>query len=118
MASQLLVMIGITAFALGYISLLLYIHLDSQQTPRKHITGILIELWVIFALIFTIFTLTSQQLGTVSQSSIANELAGQLAHFRALPAGRQMLCGAALLLALGLFAHLFWSLRRAVHSDQ
>ncbi len=104
-------MIVLTALSLGYLSVLLYIHLGSQRVPRKRVTHIIAETWVIFALIFTIFALTSQQLGAVPRSSIANELAYQLGHFHTLPAFRQLLCGAALLLAIGLFGHLFWSLQ-------
>ena len=81
--------------------------------PRKRIAAIIAEIWVIFALIFAIFSLTSQQLGAVPHSTIANELVFRLAHFRALPAIRQILCSAAFLLACGLFGHLFWSLQRA-----
>lgn len=94
-------------------SLLLYIQLGSHRVPRQRIVYILAEIWVIFALIFAIFTLTSQQLGAVPHSAIADELAARLAHFRALPATRQILCSAAILLACGLFGHMIWSLQRA-----
>ncbi len=79
-------MIVVTALPLGYISILLYINLGSHRVPRKRIGWIIAEVWVIFALIFAMFTLISQQLGAVPHSSIASELTYQLMHFRTLPA--------------------------------
>lgn len=111
-------MIVITALPLSYLSVLLYIHLGSRRTPRKQVVYLLAEMWAIFALIFTMFALTSRQLGPVPRSSIANELAYQVGHVRTMPIHSQLLCAAAVLLACGLFGHLLWSLRRVQrHAD-
>jgi len=120
MISQLLTMLVITAFPLGFISLLLYIRLGSQGMPRRRIYRVIAEVWGVFALIFTIFTLVSQHLGPVpAQNSIANEMLFQVSRFRTLPAGHQMVIGAALLLAVALFAHLVWSIQRVQrHASQ
>ena len=117
MDPQFLVMAVLTAFPLAYVSLLLYIRLSSQRVPNKRIWRLLGEVWGIFALIFVIFALVSRRLGTVPHSSITKELGAQLELVRALPLGHQLFVGAAMLLALGLFGHLLWSLQRLQRHD-
>ncbi len=106
----------LTALPLGYISLLLYIRLGSQRVSPKRIAWVIAEVWGVFALIFAIFAVVSQRLGAVPRSSLANELTYQIAHFHTLPVSEQALIGTALLLTLGLFGHLVYSLQRAQRS--
>lgn len=105
-------MLVVTAFALGFVSLLIYIRLASQGMSPKRIVRIIAEMWGIFALIITIFTLISRRIGAASSASIVQEIA----RIRTLPAAELAMLALALLLAVGLFVHLLWSMHRVQRS--
>ena len=113
MISQFLVTLALTAFALGYVSLLLFLRLDSLRVARKRIWWIIGEVWGVFALVLLIFSLVSRRLGAVAQSSVAGELVQRFSRLHTLPALQQGLVIASMAAALGLFVHLIWSLQRA-----
>jgi len=119
---DLFVLLVLTAFVLGYISLLLFIRLGSLGVSRRQIIGIVIEVWLTFAVIIGIFALLQQFLGAVPRTGVSGELFTQLQQLNRLPLQQRLLIYGGFIVAIALFAHLLWSFRaaqrEAPHAEQ
>lgn len=113
MTDDLVLVLILSALALGFASLLVYIRLRSLGLTGRRILGLLAELWLSFAAIITLFSLTRQLLGEAPRTGLFSELAYLLERVQTLPPAQQWLLLGALVVAIGLFAHLLWSLRAA-----
>lgn len=111
--SDLIVMLVLTAFVLGYISLLLFIRLGSLGVSRGQIIGIVIEVWLTFAVIIGMFILLQRFLGPVPRTGVPRELFTQLDQLNRLPIGQRLLIYGGFIVAIALFVHLLWSFRAA-----
>jgi heme A synthase len=104
------VFLALTAAALGFVSVLIYINLRSQGIAPARVRRLLIELWGGFALIVAIFFYIAHILGDVVAGSPAEELARRLSRWGALTSGQQIIIVVGSFLALVLFLHVIWSL--------
>jgi hypothetical protein len=111
--SDLVVMMILVAFVLAYVSLLLVVRLGSLGVSRGQIVGIVIEVWLTFALIIGVFALLQQFIGPVPQSGFPGEIVAQLAQLNRLPGWQRLLIYGGLVAAVILFAHFLWSFRAA-----
>lgn len=111
MSSDLLVLMIIVGVVLVYVSVLMFINLTSQGVPTRRVYGVLVELWITFLLIIAILAYITATLGPVPSGSLAKELQNRLAHWNQLTGVQQGVILVGTLLALLLFAHVFWSIR-------
>lgn len=106
--SDLIVVLALTAFLLGYISLLLFIRLKSLGVSRGKILALIIEVWLTFAVIIGLFILLQRLLGQAPGDFFA-----QIEQMNRLPVRQRLLVYGGLIAAVALFVHLLWSLRNA-----
>jgi len=111
--NDLIVLLILVAFVLAYVSLLLVIRLGSLGVGRGRIIGIVIEVWLTFAVIIGVFILLQQLIGPVPESGFPGEIAAQLARLQRLPLGQRLLIYGGVIAAVVLFAHVLWSFRAA-----
>jgi len=111
--SDFVVLLILMALALAYVSLLLFIHLGSLGINRGRVIGIVIEVWLTFALIIGVFSLLQYFIGPVPQSTVAGEMAALFARLGRLPVWQRLFIYGGLAAAVALFAHLLWMLRAA-----
>jgi hypothetical protein len=111
-------MLVLTAVALLFVSLLLYIRLGSAGVPTGRVAAMLVELWLTFAAIVGLFAMASRTLGAVPRSTVPGEWGAGWAQVRALPPGQQVLLLVLLLAAVGLLGHLFWSMNHLTRADR
>ncbi|MHB0938333.1 MAG: hypothetical protein ACYDCO_11850 [Armatimonadota bacterium] len=114
--SDLIVLLILTAFVLGYVSLLLFIRLGSLGVARGRIIGIVIELWLTFALIIGVFALMQQFIGPVPEIGFPGEFQVLIQRLSRLPSWQRLLIFGGFIAALVLFVHWLWSFN-AVQRD-
>ena len=111
--SDLIVVLVLTAFVLGYVSLLLFIRLGSLGVGHGRILGIIIEVWLTFAVVIGMFILLQRFLAPVPSTGFPGELFAQIEQVNRLPIRQRLLIYGGLIVAAALLVHLLWSLRNA-----
>lgn len=111
MDTELPMMLVVTALALGFVSYLLHMQLGSLGVPARRVAALLIELWVSFGLIVTLFVLASTLIGPVARErALTTELQGWWQRVQVLPSAQQWLLLAMLVAALAILGHFLWIL--------
>jgi hypothetical protein len=111
MGNDVVLILVVTALALGFISHLIRLQLGSLGVPSRRIVALQLELWASFALILLLFILAGSLIGTVAQEQVfIGELQGWWLRIRGLPAPQQGLLLGMLLTALAILWHFMWVL--------
>ena len=111
-------LVCVLAAVVGLLSGLICVRLAAGGASRRCIAGLLIELWVVFALWVSVFALLSLTLGEPSGASWRAELADLSNRLSTIKAGVRYWLGAGIAAGLGACVHLLVRLRRAMGLHQ